>query len=257
MKRNSTPSAEARSRARGVTTSPGPHVDGTGRGFDPSRANDHDGPSNCSRADTAASRAVCTSLSAAGKKNPAEPADRPDLDDRDVGRLLGLVGGQAGVGRGRHFQHEQAGARHQQAALAPFVDQLRLVRADVGDELGRGDLRPDPVLLGQAEIAPARPGPRPAPRPGWPRGSPSGRTRVPRSAARAARPPALSAMSMHPEDLVARRHLDEQLGHARDGHVALTGRGDVRGRLRLHPVDEGVGPQRERGRRLMARSRLS
>ncbi len=43
------------------------------------------------------------------------------------------------------------------------------------------------------------------------------------------------------KNLVARRDLDEQLGHARDRNVALAGRGDMGRRLRLHAVDEGVG----------------
>ena len=43
------------------------------------------------------------------------------------------------------------------------------------------------------------------------------------------------------KDFVARRDFDEQLRHAGDRHVALTGRGDMRRRLRLHAVDERVG----------------
>ena len=45
-----------------------------------------------------------------------------------------------------------------------------------------------------------------------------------------------------PEDLVARRHLDEELGHPGDGHVTLAGGGDVGGALRLHAVDQREGP---------------
>ena len=47
------------------------------------------------------------------------------------------------------------------------------------------------------------------------------------------------------ENLVARSHLDVQLGHAGDGHVALAGGRHVRRRLRLHAVDEGIGSKLE------------
>ena len=50
-----------------------------------------------------------------------------------------------------------------------------------------------------------------------------------------------------PEGLVGRRHLDPELRHAGDGHVALHRRSDVGRELRLHVVDVGVAPHREGG----------
>jgi hypothetical protein len=180
---------------------------------------------------------------AAGEEHAPEPAHRAQLDHGDVRGLLGLVGGDGDVGRGGDLHDEQTLSRHQHRALAPLVQQLRLVGMDVRDELRRRDPRPDPVRLGQSQLVE--------------HGLPGGEhlrllLRVDLQQAelalddlqRRSHPGGLERDVRGPEHLVARGHLDVELGHAGQGDVAGAGRRDVRRALRLHPVDERVGPQR-------------
>src|SRR5512140_1240854 len=80
-----------------------------------------------------------------------EAAERADLEDVDLRRLLRLVRRDRGVARGGDLEDVERLAGDDQVPVPRPVDELGVVRRDVPDHLARRDLGLDAVLLLQPQ----------------------------------------------------------------------------------------------------------
>ena len=73
------------------------------------------------------------------------------MDDVDSGFLFSLIAGVVDIRSRETLHHQQRLAGDQHTAPPPAVEQLRLVRIDVGDQLHGGHLRTNTVLDAQSQ----------------------------------------------------------------------------------------------------------